>query len=190
MRPILVLLAALVPTIALALAAPDVRAATTAVSIGDGSFGPAAITVTVGDTVTWTNDDDSPHTVTADGGAFDSGNLEPGQTFSFTFSEPGTFAYACQYHDEMVGTITVVAAAGAAATATAQPASAAPSATAGDAGGVAGDQPDTALPVPAGAGWMATLLIGLGLVVLAFALVPPRMLARSRSASSAGGWRR
>src|SRR5918992_217092 len=84
-----------------------VRAAAHAVEIGDGFFSPASLTVSVGDTITWTNGDDSPHTVT--GSAFDSGNLDAGQTFSFTFEEAGTFAYACQYHDEMVGTITVVA---------------------------------------------------------------------------------
>ena len=68
------------------------RSATHAIEIGDGFFSPAALTVSVGDTVTWRNVDDSPHTVTASG-AFDSGNLNGGQTFSHTFDEAGTFTY-------------------------------------------------------------------------------------------------
>src|SRR5688500_11725524 len=75
------------------------RGATHAIEIGDGFFSPASLTVTIGDTVTWTNVDDSPHTVTASG-AFDSGNLNGGQTFSHTFDETGTFTYVCVYHDE------------------------------------------------------------------------------------------
>jgi plastocyanin len=54
----------------------SVRGATHAVEIGDGFFSPASLTVAVGDTITWMNGDDSPHTVT--GGAFDSGNLDAG----------------------------------------------------------------------------------------------------------------
>ena len=76
-------------------------------------FTPATLTITVGDTVTWTNQtSDTPHTTTANGGAWDSGTLNPGQTFSHTFTTPGTFAYHCQFHQSlgMVGTIVVKAA--------------------------------------------------------------------------------
>jgi plastocyanin len=69
-----------------------------AVSIVDTAFSPAEITVTPGATVTWTNEGSLPHTVTADGGLFDSGTLEPGDTFSHTFEEPGEYPYYCQFH--------------------------------------------------------------------------------------------
>jgi plastocyanin len=48
-----------------------------------------------------------PHTATASDGSFDSGNLNPGQSFSFTFATPGSFPYVCQYHAGMQGTIVV-----------------------------------------------------------------------------------
>src|SRR5687768_3488429 len=168
---------------------PPAAAASHAVDVGDGSFSPASLTVTVGDTVTWTNADDSPHTVTADG-AFDSGNLAPGQTFSFTFAEAGTYTYVCRYHDEMVATITVVAAGSGGSAATPAPAAPAtsPVATAASgqaAGGTAHDghaagqpgagQPDTALPIDDAVVLpvrLAPLLIGLGLVAFAVAVVP------------------
>jgi hypothetical protein len=65
----------------------------------------------VGGTVTWSNDGQSAHTVTANSGSFDSGNLDPGQSFSHTFTQPGTFAYYCQYHRSLgqKGTVTVQA---------------------------------------------------------------------------------
>jgi plastocyanin len=175
-------------------AAPPARAATHSVQIGDGFFSPANLTITVGDTVTWTNTDDSPHTVTATDGAFDAGNLDGGAAFSQTFTSAGTFAYVCSYHDEMTGTITVVAATQS-GTGAAPPATtaAAPTAAAGatHAGGAdAGSPPDTAVPTTGGrASWIGQLLIGLGLVALAFGLFPVRRLAPARSRTSAG-WRR
>lgn len=69
----------------------------TEVSIENFSFGDE-ITVTVGTTVTWTNNDSAPHTVTADDGSFASGTLNGGDTFSFTFEEAGSFAYYCEFH--------------------------------------------------------------------------------------------
>ncbi len=83
-----------------------------AVSIANFAFDETAMTVAVGTTVTWTNEDGAPHTVTADDGAFDSGNMDSGDVFSFTFEEPGTYAYFCEYHggaggQGMAGTITV-----------------------------------------------------------------------------------
>ena len=67
----------------------------------DKDFSPEELTINVGDTVTWTNDDDSPHTVTADDGQFDSGNMGEGATWSFTFTEAGTYDYKCNYHSSM-----------------------------------------------------------------------------------------
>ena len=77
------------------------------VSIKGFAFSPASLTVSTGTTVTWTNNDSVTHTVTSDTGAFSSGNLDPGQTFSFTFSQAGTFAYHCSIHTSMHGTVTV-----------------------------------------------------------------------------------
>jgi plastocyanin len=79
----------------------------TAVSIKDFSFGDP-IEVAVGTTVTWTNEDTVPHTVTQTGGSgFQSGKLDPGATFSFTFDTAGSFDYFCEFHANMKGTITV-----------------------------------------------------------------------------------
>lgn len=77
------------------------------VTIKDLSFQPNALTVPVGSTVTWTNNDSTQHTVSADDGSFDSGILQQGATFSQTFATAGTFAYHCNIHDTMTGTITV-----------------------------------------------------------------------------------
>jgi plastocyanin len=77
---------------------------------------PQTLTVTTGTTVTWVNLDEAIHTVTSDDGLFDSGVLESvtvsdaPQTFSFTFDEPGTYAYSCTIHRNMSGVIEVVAA--------------------------------------------------------------------------------
>jgi plastocyanin len=78
------------------------------VSIENFSFSPATITVKKGTTVTWTNNDTTAHTVTADSGnAFDSGTMEQGKTFSHTFNSTGTFKYHCTLHSDMHGTVTV-----------------------------------------------------------------------------------
>ena len=82
---------------------------TTDVEIQDFAFGPPHIEVAVGDTVTWTEGaDPDPHTATADDGTFDSGVLEEGDTFDFTFEEAGEFSYFCEIHPEMLGLVTVV----------------------------------------------------------------------------------
>jgi plastocyanin len=68
---------------------------------------PAQLNVPVGTSVTWTNDDPAPHTVTADDGSFDSKQLDPGKPFSTVFDTPGTFAYHCEIHPTMVGEVRV-----------------------------------------------------------------------------------
>ena len=71
-------------------------------------YDPAALTVTVGETITWTNTGAVLHTVTADDGStFDSGNLNPKATFTFTPKQAGTIAYHCTLHPWMKGRITV-----------------------------------------------------------------------------------
>jgi LPXTG-motif cell wall-anchored protein len=77
------------------------------VAIKDFSFGPSAVTVHVGDTVTWSNQGPSPHTATGSG--FDTGTLNKGQSGSHTFGAAGTFSYHCTIHPFMKGTVTVVA---------------------------------------------------------------------------------
>ena len=81
------------------------------VSITDGmAFDPDDLTINVGDTVTWTNDDGMGHTATSTSGpvSFDSGNIASGATWSFTFTEAGTYEYKCSYHSSMTASITVV----------------------------------------------------------------------------------
>lgn len=78
-----------------------------AVNIANFAFTPPSLTVPAGTTVTWTNNDTTTHTVTADNKSFDSGALNPGKTFTFTFTQAGTFTYKCTIHPMMTGTIVV-----------------------------------------------------------------------------------
>jgi plastocyanin len=69
------------------------------VSMENISFSPAMLVVRAGATVTWTNNDGNiVHTTTSDDGAWDSGGLNGGDTFSFTFEQPGMYPYHCQPH--------------------------------------------------------------------------------------------
>jgi plastocyanin len=80
------------------------------VNITNYTFSPANITVKVGTTVTWTNNDDVDHTVTSDtapNSGPDSGLINPGDTYTYTFNQAGTFNYHCAQHLYMKGTITV-----------------------------------------------------------------------------------
>jgi plastocyanin len=81
--------------------------ATNAATIKGFSFQPDVLKVKVGAKVTWTNDDTVAHTVTADTNSFASGNLQPGGSFSFTFTRPGTYAYHCSIHPSMHGSVVV-----------------------------------------------------------------------------------
>jgi plastocyanin len=80
----------------------------TEVSQEDISFQPAEVSVGVGDTVTWTNNDSVGHDVTADGfSSGEPGGMAPGDTFEQTFDEAGTFDYVCTVHPGMEGTVVV-----------------------------------------------------------------------------------
>jgi len=125
--------------------------ATQAVRIIDFAFEPAALTVAPGTRVTWTHAGQAPHTVTSDTGAFDSGRLTGGQTFTFTFTSAGTFAYHCEIHPNMRARVVVQAAAPAPAMAGAPRPAALPST------GV------TVAAEGAGVGWPAALLVALAL---------------------------
>jgi plastocyanin len=88
---------------------PAQATAAPAVHISNFTFGPAMLTVRVGQTVTWTNDDDIPHTVTAIDHSFKSKVLDTGERFTFTFTKPGLVGYFCSLHPHMTGKVMVVA---------------------------------------------------------------------------------
>lgn len=79
----------------------------TSVTMAGSRFTPPTLSIKVGDTVRWFNDDSLPHTVTATDRAWDSGNLSPGGSFERRFDAPGTHAYGCRYHPWMVATVVV-----------------------------------------------------------------------------------
>ena len=76
-----------------------------AVVIKDFAYSPTPLRVTAGASVTVTNDDGAPHTLTADDGQFDTGNLTRGMQATITVDEPGTYAYHCDIHNYMTGVI-------------------------------------------------------------------------------------
>lgn len=78
-----------------------------AVTISGYAFHPQTITVSPGQKVTFTNRDQTAHTATASGSAFDTGTVNPGQSVTITLTHPGTYTYYCQFHAFMRGTIVV-----------------------------------------------------------------------------------
>lgn len=71
------------------------------------AFMPMTINLKVGQTLVVTNLDDAAHTITADDGSFNSGNLAKGQSFTWKATKAGTYSYFCDYHQYMTGTIEV-----------------------------------------------------------------------------------
>ena len=84
-------------------------AAAATVKIGNFNFGPKAIDVPVGATVTWVNEDDIPHTVAASDKSFRSKVMDTDDRFSMTFAKPGTYEYFCSIHPHMTGKVVVKA---------------------------------------------------------------------------------
>ena len=82
-------------------------AAEAQVHIANFTFAPATLTVPVGTTITWTNDDDIPHLVTERDGAFSSEALDTGDTYSWQANTAGTVEYYCVLHPHMTGKIVV-----------------------------------------------------------------------------------
>ena len=80
---------------------------TATVNIDNFAFAPATLTVTAGATVTWKNEDDSPHRIGDKNGTFKSAALDTDDTFSHTFAAPGEYPYICTIHPYMVGKIIV-----------------------------------------------------------------------------------
>jgi plastocyanin len=79
----------------------------TELKIDNFVFSPNAVTVPAGTTVRWTNHDDIPHNVVADDKSFKSKVLDTDETFSYTFSKPGTYTYFCSIHPKMTGKVVV-----------------------------------------------------------------------------------
>ena len=88
-------------------AQPALGGAAGAVRIASFAFGPQAVTVAPGTTVTWTNADSIPHTSTSKDKEWDSGPIQPGASFRFTLSKPGTYVYNCTIHPFMQATVVV-----------------------------------------------------------------------------------
>ena len=114
-RPRTWLLGAVGATALLAAALPELTAAgqgvaaasPVTVTIDNFAFAPATLTVTAGTTVTWKNDDDSPHRIADKNGTFKSAALDTDDTFSHTFATPGEYPYICTIHPYMIGKIIV-----------------------------------------------------------------------------------
>ena len=77
------------------------------VTIDQFKFEPAVVSVAPGDTVTWVNDDTEEHTVTASDRSYTSSGLDQAETFSHTFTAPGTYRYFCALHPHMTATVVV-----------------------------------------------------------------------------------
>ena len=75
------------------------------VTIDSTTYSPQALTVHVGDTIVWVNNDLFPHTVTARNGKFDSGEIAKGKSWSYTVTAKGFFEYFCTFHPTMKGTL-------------------------------------------------------------------------------------
>jgi plastocyanin len=116
-RQIALLLGAAGVSALLAAALPELTAAGEAVvqaaaspatvKIDNFTFAPGTLTVTAGTTVTWKNEDDSPHRIGDQAGTFKSAALDTDDTFSHTFASPGEYPYICTIHPYMVGKIVV-----------------------------------------------------------------------------------
>ncbi|MDX6380966.1 MAG: hypothetical protein QOI57_1990 [Rubrobacteraceae bacterium] len=140
------------------------------VSIQDFNFSPATLTVDTGTTVTWVNQGNAPHTVTADNGSFDSKTLQPGQSFSHTFQSPETVAYHCEIHRQMTASVTV---SGGGATTPASKATTQPSTQPSTVG-----EETTSKQMSSGGSWLPTALV-IALVVLVVAALGWRFLRRA-----------
>jgi plastocyanin len=99
--------AALIAIAAAAVTSAPASADTLPVQVLFQAFSPTQIDALPGDTVLWSNGSDRTHTVTADGGSFDSGDLAAGATFSITTGAPGSYAFHCRIHPDMVGEVDV-----------------------------------------------------------------------------------
>ena len=87
--------------------AQETKPAETAVKIDNFNFSPNPLTVAVGTTVRWTNRDDIPHNVVSEDKTLKSKVLDTDESFAYTFTKPGTYAYFCSIHPKMTGKVVV-----------------------------------------------------------------------------------
>jgi len=107
MRALIVMAALVLAGPAAAPAQIPAQMETARVEIRDQGFNAPSVTVKPGTTVTWVNHDDDTHTVTSTVDAFRSPGLDPDETFSYTFTKPGTYEYYCTLHPLMTGKVVV-----------------------------------------------------------------------------------
>ena len=91
-------------------ASPSSSVGGNTISIKNFAFDPSTLTVKTGTAVTWVNNDGAPHTIVSDTGApaaISSDTLSSGASFTFTFTQPGTYIYHCSIHPSMIGTVIV-----------------------------------------------------------------------------------
>jgi plastocyanin len=105
-------LAAALLTAVVSFPAASAQTTATEVKIDNFAFAPQRLTVKAGTAVTWTNEDDIPHTVTSSNKVFRSKALDTNDKFSFTFTTPGEYKYFCSLHPHMTGAIVVEATTG------------------------------------------------------------------------------
>jgi plastocyanin len=146
--------------LALALVVAPVVAADRTVTIQGFAFSPKTVSVNVGDTVTWRNNDDTAHTAT-DSGKFNTGDIGPGAAKSVTFKAAGTYSYICAIHPTMTGTVVVRAAGG---------------------GGTTPNTDMAPTDIGRGGDWIATVLALLGVVMVVGTIVVDRLLRRRGAA--------
>ena len=108
-KPRLVQLLPAVATLALAGGIAAAAPGEAKVSIRNFMFAPPAVTIRAGDSITWSNDDATTHTVTFKDGSAGAKSLARGQTFTRTFDQAGTFEYLCSIHPQMTGRVVVAA---------------------------------------------------------------------------------
>ncbi|CAN5446362.1 hypothetical protein BH09BAC6_BH09BAC6_04480 [soil metagenome] len=87
---------------------PTPMGPTASVNIQGFAFAPDTVTIKAGGTITWTNQDSAPHTVTELASLFNSGSMATSQTFKYTFNTPGTFTYHCLIHAMMKSGVVIV----------------------------------------------------------------------------------
>jgi plastocyanin len=99
---------AIAAAVALLAATPAPAATATTVHIKNFQYVPQNVTIHAGDKITFVNDDDEAHTVSATDKTFDSGGLDTNQKWQYVFKTPGKFNYFCEMHPYMKGTVTVI----------------------------------------------------------------------------------
>ncbi|HZP51039.1 cupredoxin domain-containing protein [Actinocrinis sp.] len=156
-------------TLNVADAAATAATSASTIEIKNYAFAPKSATVATGVKVTWVNEDSVPHTVTSKSGpaSFDSGQINPGASYSAIFMTAGTYSYYCIDHPQMVATITVTGGSGGGGGSPSSMPSSHPSSTpsgggAGGGGGQPSSSPSAGMSMPAPSGSSGGVLGSLG----------------------------